>query len=220
MKILIVEDDHLLRSGLVDALTRELYICDAVSCASEANKNIRTEQYSAILLDLGLPDMDGLTLLKRWRGQGMQQPVVIITARDALEERVKGLDAGADDYLIKPFDLAELFARLRAVIRRHQGQDDNLLTVGNISLDLASQQAQRDKEPLDLTPREFALLSRLMLKAGKNVARELLQQDIYSWSDNLGSNTLEVYIHHLRQKIGKEMITTVRGVGYRMGEAK
>lgn len=220
MKILIVEDDHLLRTGLTEALTREAYICDAVETAKGAIQNMQTEQYTAILLDLGLPDMDGLTLLKQWRKKGMGLPVVIITARDALTERVNGLDAGADDYLIKPFDLTELFARLRAVIRRHQGQDGNMLVVGDVSLDLASRQAKKGDAPLDLTPREFAILSRLMLKAGKTVARELLQQDIYSWNDSLGSNTLEVYIHHLRQKLGKEMITTVRGTGYRLEDAK
>lgn len=220
MKILIVEDDALLRSGLVEALTRENYTCDAATNAAEAIQHMRSEQYSAVLLDLGLPDMDGIALLKQWRSQQVHLPVVIITARDALEDRIHGLDAGADDYLIKPFDLSELFARLRAVIRRNQGQTDNLICVDGLTLDLAHKQAQLDGSPLELTPREMAILSRLMLKAGKTVARELLQQDIYSWHDNLGSNTLEVYIHHLRQKIGKEMITTIRGIGYRLGSAK
>lgn len=217
MKILIVEDDPLLRSGLSEALNRENYTYDAAINAAEAVEHMRSEQYSAILLDLGLPDMDGITLLKQWRSQHIHLPVVIITARDALEDRINGLDAGADDYLIKPFELSELFARLRAVIRRNQGQTGNLICVGALTLDLAHKQAQLDGATLELTPREMAILSRLMLRSGKTVARELLQQDIYSWHDNLGSNTLEVYIHHLRQKIGKEMITTIRGIGYRLG---
>lgn len=217
MKILIIEDDPLLRSGLSEALNRENYTCDAAINAAEAVEHMRSEQYSAILLDLGLPDMDGITLLKQWRSQHIHLPVVIITARDALEDRINGLDAGADDYLIKPFELSELFARLRAVIRRNQGQTGNLICVGALTLDLAHKQAQLDGATLELTPREMAILSRLMLRSGKTVARELLQQDIYSWHDNLGSNTLEVYIHHLRQKIGKEMITTIRGIGYRLG---
>lgn len=218
MKILIVEDDPLLRSGLSEALNRENYTCDAAINAAEAVEHMRSEQYSAILLDLGLPDMDGITLLKQWRSQHIHLPVVIITARDALEDRINGLDAGADDYLIKPFELSELFARLRAVIRRNHGQTGNLICAGALTLDLAHKQAQLDGATLELTPREMAILSRLMLRSGKTVARELLQQDIYSWHDNLGSNTLEVYIHHLRQKIGKEMITTIRGIGYRLGD--
>ncbi|CAK7031853.1 MAG: Transcriptional regulatory protein BasR [Saezia sanguinis] len=216
MKVLIVEDDSLLRSGLTEALAQQHYACDATSNASQANRHILSQQYSAILLDLGLPDTDGLSLLRQWRNQKIETPVMIITARDALEDRVQGLDAGADDYLIKPFELVELFARLRAIIRRHQNQSDNLITVGNIALDLANRQVTLHGNRLDLTAREFAILSRLMLKKGQAVAREILQQDIYSWHDNLGSNTLEVYIHHLRQKLGKDTITTVRGVGYRL----
>lgn len=218
MKVLIVEDDLLLREGLAEALMREGYICDCASNAQQANQQIHSQTYSAILLDLGLPDTDGLTLLKEWRTQKITTPVLIITARDALEDRVSGLNIGADDYLIKPFELIELFARLRAIIRRNQGQSDNLLIAQDITLDLATRQARLHDNTLDLTPREFVILSRLMLKQGKTVARETLQQDIYSWQDNFGSNTLEVYIHHLRQKIGKDSIITVRGVGYRLGE--
>lgn len=218
MKILIIEDDLLLRAGVAEALTHEGYACDAIANARDAHVHVASNTYSAMLLDLGLPDADGIALLKKWRAQGNATPVIIMTARDALEDRIRGLDAGADDYLIKPFELAELSARLRAVIRRNLGQSDNQITAGDIALDLANRQAHYQGELLDLTAREFAILSRLMLKKGHAVARELLQQDIYSWHDQLGSNTLEVYIHRLRHKLGKSAITTVRGIGYRLGE--
>ncbi len=216
MKLLIVEDDALLRLGLEKALAAEAYVCDSVDTikAAEAYMAASVEGYSAILLDLGLPDGNGIELLQRWRRQGMGTPVLIMTARDALSDRIQGLDVGADDYLIKPFALLELVARLRAIIRRHQGQSDNLLYVGDLALDLAKQSMTQNGQPLDLTPREYAVLSRLMLKQGQVVHRETLQQDLYTWQDSLGSNTLEVYIHHLRQKIGKSRIQTQRGVGY------
>lgn len=218
MKVLIVEDDKLLREGIEQALSREAYTCDTAQTGHEADQLIQLDEYSAILLDLGLPDIDGLTLLRKWRKQKIFTPVLIMTARDALEDRVAGLDAGADDYLIKPFELVELFARLRAIIRRHQGQSDNMLIAADLALDLASKQVFFKDKLLELTVREFAILSRLILKKGKTVARETLQQDIYSWNDNFSSNTLEVYIHHLRQKLGKDRITTVRGMGYRLEE--
>lgn len=142
--------------------------------------------------------------------------MLILTARDALEDRVDGLDAGADDYLIKPFALAELQARVRALIRRYQGQSDNLIAVGNLKINLSSQQAYLDDAPVEVTPKEFAILSRLMMRAGQTVNRELLQQDLYTWQDDLGSNTLEVHVHNLRKKLGKEVIRTVRGIGYRL----
>lgn len=216
MKVLIVEDDQLLRDGIEHALSREGYSFDSAQTGQQADQFVQLDEYSAILLDLGLPDIDGLTLLKKWRKQQIFTPVLIITARDALDDRVSGLDAGADDYLIKPFELVELFARLRAIIRRHQGQSDNMLVANDIALDLSTKQVYFKEQPLELTVREFAIMSRLILKKGKTVARETLQQDIYSWNDNFSSNTLEVYIHHLRHKLGKDRITTVRGVGYRL----
>jgi two-component system response regulator BasR len=219
MKILIVEDDPLLQQGLSMALSQESYVCECATLGKEADALITSAQYSAVLLDLGLPDIDGTTLLKQWRRQQISAPVLIMTARDALESRIEGLDAGADDYIIKPFELTELSARLRAIIRRHLGQSDNILTVDEFTLDLAYRQLKRKDSIIELTPREFAIISRLMLRAGKTVSREILQQDLYSWQDNFGSNTLEVYVHHLRQKLGKDIIYTVRGLGYRFGEA-
>lgn len=143
-------------------------------------------------------------------------PVLILTARDALEDRVDGLDAGADDYLIKPFALAELQARVRALIRRYQGQSDNEISVGNLKINLSSQQTYLGDAQVEVTPKEFAILTRLMMRAGQTVNRELLQQDLYTWQDDLGSNTLEVHVHNLRRKLGKELIRTVRGIGYRL----
>lgn len=221
MKLLIVEDDLLLQMGLEKALSKEKYVFDVVGTLKEAEQYVALDSdnhYAAILLDLGLPDGDGVQLLKKWRDNKIQIPTLIMTARDAVEDRIAGLDAGADDYLIKPFELNELLARLRAIIRRHLGQPSNILNVGALSLDLVNKSIQLKGAPLELTVREYAILSRLILKNTQVVSRETLLQDLYSWQDNLGSNTLEVYIHRLRQKLGKEAIVTVRGVGYQLLE--
>ncbi|CAK9883712.1 MAG: Transcriptional regulatory protein BasR [Candidatus Erwinia impunctatus] len=216
MKLLIVEDDTLLLDGLQQAMRSEGYAVDAVDNALEASSLLRRGEYSLVILDLGLPDADGVTLLGQWRKKKISIPVLILTARDALEERVRGLDAGADDYLLKPFALAELQARVRALIRRYQGKSDNLLEQGDLSLNLSSQQVFVDQQIVEATPKEFALLTRLLMRAGQTVHRETLQQDLYSWQDDNSSNTLEVHIHNLRRKLGKDRIKTVRGVGYRL----
>jgi len=216
MKILIVEDDELIQQGLAKALANESYACDCAATAAQAKSLVQVGQYSLIILDLGLPDQDGASLLRQWRRSGVDVPVLILTARDAIEDRVDGLDAGADDYLVKPFALVELQARVRALIRRFQGHSDNLLQVENIVLNLSTQQVTFEGQQIELTPKEFALLSRLMMRAGQTVNREILQQDLYSWQDDLSSNTLEVHIHNLRRKLGKERIKTVRSVGYRL----
>ncbi|MEI2682430.1 two-component system response regulator PmrA [Erwinia aphidicola] len=218
MKILIVEDDVLLQEGLSLALTGEGYAVDCAANAREAVALLQNAQYSLIVLDLGLPDRDGADLLRQWRKEQVDLPVLILTARDALEDRVEGLDAGADDYLIKPFALVELKARVRALIRRYQGKSDNLLQHGDIALNLSSQQVGVEGKPVEVTPKEFALLTRLLMRIGQTVHRETLQQDLYSWQDDTGSNTLEVHIHNLRRKLGKDRIKTVRGVGYRLEE--
>lgn len=216
MKLLIVEDDELLQSGLAQALSAKGYAVDCAGSAAESNALLRSGQYTLIVLDLGLPDRDGASLLRQWRREGLTIPVLILTARDALEDRVEGLDAGADDYLIKPFALAELQARVRALIRRYQGHSDNQLQQGDLTLNLSSQQVLLENQSVDITPKEFALLTRLLMRIGQNVHRETLQQDLYSWNDDPGSNTLEVHIHNLRRKLGKDRIKTVRGVGYRL----
>lgn len=216
MKLLIVEDDLLLREGLVLALNSEGYALDCATTAAEADALIESGEYGMVILDLGLPDKDGATLLRQWRRRSISTPVLILTARDALEDRVNGLDSGADDYLVKPFALAELQARTRALIRRYQGLSDNLVQHDDLTLNLQTQQVLLQDQVVEITPKEFALLTRLMMRIGQTVHRETLQQDIYSWQDDPGSNTLEVHIHNLRRKLGKDRIKTVRGVGYRL----
>ena len=216
MKILVVEDDNLLRQGLQQALSHEQYSCDVARSVAEAESLVKVSEYGLILLDLGLPDGDGMTLLKRWRQRGMTQPVLILTARDALDDRVAGLDRGADDYMVKPFALAELLARIRALLRRDQGLASNQLRCGDLCLDLDEKTVTQGGAAVVLTRREFALLRRLMMQVGKVVSRDRLQEDIYDWQDDIGSNALEVHIHHLRRKLGADMIHTVRGEGYRL----
>ena len=216
MKILVVEDDNLLRQGLQLALSHEQYSCDVARSVAEAESLVKVSEYGLILLDLGLPDGDGMTLLKRWRQRGMSQPVLILTARDALDDRVAGLDRGADDYMVKPFALAELLARVRALLRRDQGLASNQLVCGDLCLDLDDKTVTQRGEAVVLTRREFALLRRLMMQVGKVVTRERLQEDIYDWQDDIGSNALEVHIHHLRRKLGADLIRTIRGEGYRL----
>lgn len=214
MKILVIEDDALLLQGLILAMQSEGYACDGVSTAHEAALCLTNGHYSLIVLDLGLPDEDGLHLLTRLRREKYTQPVLILTARDTIEDRISGLDTGADDYLVKPFALDELNARIRALLRRHHNQGDNEITHGNLTLNVTRRQAWLEGQLLELTPKEYALLSRLMLKADSPVHREILYNDIYNWDNEPSTNTLEVHIHNLREKIGKSRIRTVRGFGY------
>ncbi|ENO4090649.1 two-component system response regulator PmrA [Edwardsiella ictaluri] len=216
MKILIVEDDTLIQQGLAQAMARENYAYDCADSAVGASALLQSSHYSLIILDLGLPDIDGANALRQWRREGIDAPVLILTARDTVSDRVDGLDAGADDYLVKPFALAELLALVRALIRRMQGLCNNFLQVDDIHLDLSSQQVTCGGQALEITPKEFAILARLMMRAGQTINREVLQQDLYSWQDGLSSNSLEVHIHNLRRKLGKKRIKTLRGVGYRL----
>lgn len=214
MKILIIEDDRLLQDGLRLALQQEGYASDSSDSLRMAENLMESTAYSLAILDLGLPDGDGMSLLNQWRKKGNDVPVLILTARDAIDERVRGLNLGADDYLVKPFALSELLARVRAIIRRHQGKSNNQLWVDNISLDLTTHEVTVDGKTIELTPKEFAILSRLMLRAGHRIHREVLHQDLYNWEDDPSSNSLEVHIHNLRVKIGKHRIRTLRGFGY------
>ncbi|OCG27604.1 two-component system response regulator BasR [Gilliamella sp. wkB108] len=216
MKILIVEDDSLLQKGLYTGITSNGYVCEVASNGKQAEQYLQFGQFSLIILDLGLPDCDGLELLSRWRKNQVETPVLILTARDTIEDRVEGLDLGADDYLIKPFALTELLARVRALIRRNQGTADNVISCGPITIDIKQQKVTLHNQEVILTPKEFILLSRLMLKAGEKVHRDLLQNDLYDWQSDPSSNVLEVYIHGLRNKLGKNFIRTVRGYGYQL----
>lgn len=216
MKILVVEDDTLLLQGLILAMQSEGYACDGVATAQQAALSLANGHYSLVVLDLGLPDEDGLHFLNRMRQEKMTTPVLILTARDTLEDRVSGLDTGADDYLVKPFALEELNARIRALLRRNLNQGDNEVTVENLRLNVTRRQVWLDDTLLELTPKEYALLSRLMLKAGSPVHREILYNDIYNWDNEPATNTLEVHIHNLRDKVGKARIRTVRGFGYQL----
>ncbi|MCS2158322.1 two-component system response regulator PmrA [Scandinavium sp. H11S7] len=214
MKVLVVEDDSLLLQGLILAMQSEGYVCDGVTTAHEAALCLANGHYSVIVLDLGLPDEDGLQFLARIRREKISLPVLILTARDTVDDRIAGLDTGADDYLVKPFALEELNARVRALLRRHNNQGDNEISIGDLRLNVTRRLVALGETQLDLTPKEYALLSRLMTKAGSPVHREILYNDIYSWDNEPSTNTLEVHIHNLRDKIGKSRIRTVRGFGY------
>ncbi len=214
MKVLVVEDDSLLLQGLILAMQSEGYVCDGVMTAHEAALCLANGHYSVIVLDLGLPDEDGLQFLARIRREKISLPVLILTARDTVDDRIAGLDTGADDYLVKPFALEELNARVRALLRRHHNQGDNEISIGDLRLNVTRRLVALGETQLDLTPKEYALLSRLMTKAGSPVHREILYNDIYSWDNEPSTNTLEVHIHNLRDKIGKTRIRTVRGFGY------
>ncbi|MFJ3457113.1 two-component system response regulator PmrA [Scandinavium goeteborgense] len=214
MKVLVVEDDSLLLQGLILAMQSEGYVCDGVTTAHEAALCLANGHYSLMVLDLGLPDEDGLQFLARIRREKISLPVLILTARDTVDDRIAGLDTGADDYLVKPFALEELNARVRALLRRHNNQGDNEISVGDLRLNVTRRLVALGETQLELTPKEYALLSRLMAKAGSPVHREILYNDIYSWDNEPSTNTLEVHIHNLRDKIGKSRIRTVRGFGY------
>jgi two-component system response regulator QseB len=214
MRLLLIEDDVALGEGIHQALSREGYTVDWVKDGTSALHALLSEGFDLAILDLGLPKLDGLTVLKRLRESGSALPVLILTARDATEDRIAGLDAGADDYLIKPFDLSELKARLRALLRRSAGRARVVIEHAGISLDPTSQQVTYQNEPVSLTPKEYQLLYELLSPPGRVMTRERLIQLLYGWNEEAESNTLEVHIHHLRKKFSTELIRTVRGVGY------
>ena len=214
MRILLAEDDTLLGDGLRAGLRQAGFQVDWVRDGLAAERELRAQAYAAAVLDLGLPGMDGMDVLASVRRAGITLPVLVLTARDAVPDRIKGLDTGADDYVVKPVDLDELAARLRALVRRAAGQPQELLQAGSLQLDPAARTVQRDGEPVLLSTREFDLLQALMLNAGRVLSREQLEQHLYSWGREVESNAVEVHIHHLRKKLGADCIQTVRGVGY------
>ncbi|HJW24950.1 MAG TPA: response regulator [Rhodocyclaceae bacterium] len=217
MRLLLVEDDRLLGDALEAGLSQAGFAVDWVTdglAADHALAGPQAGDYAAVVLDLGLPRRDGLTVLKGLRQRGSNLPVLVLTARDTVEDRIVGLDSGADDYVLKPFDLGELAARLRALIRRAEGKPSPVIEVAGVALDPAAHTVTVDGKPVDLAAKEFALLHALLLNAGRVLSRSQLEQHIYSWNDETGSNTIEVYIHHLRRKLGRDLIRNIRGVGY------
>jgi len=214
MQVLLVEDDNLLAEAVVVALKRHNFAVNRVSNGKDALLVIDTTPPDLVILDLGLPDIDGIDLLRKFKARAFTNPVLILTARDSIEDRVTGLDSGADDYLPKPFDLDELLARLRALERRLSKASSAVITLGNVSLDTQSHQLSVDGELVDLARREYMLLKALMESGNKIQTREALENKLYSWGEEISSNAVEVHIHHLRKKLPAGFIQTVRGVGY------
>lgn len=217
MRILLIEDDRPLGETLSDALRAEHYTVDWSTEGSSADTALRTTDYDALLLDLGLPGGDGLTWLERWRGRGLSMPILILTARDGLDQRVRGLDCGADDYLIKPVALAELLARLRAAVRRAGGRSEALWSHGALTFDPARRIASWAGQQVDLTAKEIAVLEVLMARPGQILSRRQLTERLYGWEEaEPEGNAIEVHIHHLRRKLDPRVIRTIRGLGYRL----
>jgi len=214
VRILLVEDDALLGEGLYAGLKRENYSLDWIKNGETALIAMQETAYDAVILDIGLPKMSGLDVLRQARSEGNKLPVLILTARDAVSDRVDGLDAGADDYLVKPFEFSELCARLRALTRRARGLTEQLICYKNIQIDPAAHSVKLDNQQMELSRREFSLLEELLSNVGRVLSKAHLEEKLYSWGDEIGSNTIEVHIHHLRKKFGSELIKTVRGVGY------
>jgi DNA-binding response OmpR family regulator len=214
MRILLAEDDPLLGDGLRAGLRQLGFQVDWVRDGEAAERELRAEAYAAAVLDLGLPMKDGMDVLAAIRRAGVSLPVLVLTARDAVPERIRGLDVGADDYVVKPVDLNELGARLRALVRRAHGQPQERLTAQDVVLDPAARSVHKAGVAVALPAREFDLLHALMLNAGRVLSREQLEQHLYSWGQEVESNAVEVHVHHLRRKLGADLIQTVRGVGY------
>jgi two-component system OmpR family response regulator/two-component system response regulator QseB len=219
MRILLAEDDALLGDGLQAGLRQAGFDVDWARDGIAAEHALAGAPYAALVLDLGLPRRSGDELLARLRAKGERLPVLILTARDGVGDRIRGLDGGADDYLAKPADLHELAARLRALIRRARGEAAPKLCAGEIELDPASREVTSRGVPVSLQPREFALLHELLLNAGRALSREQLEERLYAWGEEIGSNAVEVHVHHLRRKLGPDAIRTVRGVGYLVAKA-
>jgi DNA-binding response OmpR family regulator len=214
MRILLAEDDPLLGDGLQSGLRQLGLQVDWVRDGEAAQRELRSGAYAAAVLDLGLPKRDGMDVLASVRQLGAHTPILVLTARDAIPDRVRGLDLGADDYIVKPVDLHELAARLRALVRRAHGQPQEEINVRGIVLDPAARIVRKDGQPVVLPAREFDLLHALMLNAGRVLSREQLEQHLYSWGREVESNAVEVHVHHLRRKLGPGLIQTVRGIGY------
>ena len=216
MRVLLVEDDAALSDAVCGYLRAKAFVVDAAPSLAQASAALHGARYAAVLLDLHLPDGDGLALLPQVRALKERPIVIVLTARDQISDRIHGLDAGADDYLVKPYDPGELLARLRAVERRRSAAHAPVLVLGDLQIDLAREQVRRAGIPIALTQKEWALLRVLATRPGHIHTRESLQDALYGWDDDAGSNTLEVFISRLRRKLGRERIETLRGLGYRL----
>lgn len=214
MRLLLVEDDLMIGESVLDLLRAEGYAVDWVKDGEMADRALHDESYDLLLLDLGLPKCDGLTVLRRLRERRDRLPVLIATARDAVAQRVEGLDAGADDYIVKPYELDELLARIRALIRRASGRAEPVYAYKHISINPATREVLSEGQPVILSAREWAVLELLLARPGMVYSRKQLEEKIYSWRDDVSSNAVEVYIHGLRKKLGADLIQNVRGVGY------
>jgi two-component system OmpR family response regulator/two-component system response regulator QseB len=214
MRLLLVEDDPQLGRATQIGLDQSGYAIDWVQSAESALTAVRLHQYGCVLLDLGLPNEDGMVVLRKLRGGGFTGAVLIVTARDQIRDRIAGLDAGADDFIIKPFDLDELAARIRAASRRVAGRTRELIQHGEIDIDVATRLVRLQQAPVALTSREFAILLMLIEHAGQIVSRERLEEALYGWGEEIESNAIQVHVHHLRKKLGKSVIRTIHAVGY------
>ncbi len=217
MRLLLVEDDSMIGAALRRGLQQEGHSVDWVHDARNAEAALAAQLYELVLLDLGLPDRDGLSLLAALRRAQSPVPVIISTARDAVADRVRGLDLGADDYLVKPYDLDELSARIRAVVRRRTGHPDNRMSWAGLSLEVATHEVSCDGKPVALSAREFNILQALLERPTAVVSRAQLEERLYGWDEEVASNAVEVHIHNLRKKLGEHRIKTVRGLGYSLG---
>jgi DNA-binding response OmpR family regulator len=219
MRILLVEDDIQLAIALHHSLRNEGFTANHVNCGKAALLTVQANECDMLILDLGLPDMDGLSLLKQLRRTKHNLPVLILTARDSTEDKIKGLDQGADDYLAKPFEVSELIARLRVIERRLGTATSSVIQIAKVSLDSASHMLTVDEQPVDLSRKEFMLLKVLMEQAGRIQSREQLESKLYEWGEEVSSNAVEVHIHHLRKKLPEGFIKTIRGVGYSVAKS-
>jgi two-component system OmpR family response regulator len=214
MRLLLVEDDAMIGEAVLDALRTEHYAVDWVRDGVMADAALRSESYDLVLLDLGLPKRDGLDVLRSLRARRSAVPVLVATARDAIGDRIAGLDAGADDYVVKPYDTEELLARIRALIRRSAGRGEPVFSHKGVTLNPATREAAVNGEPVSLSAREWAVLEPMLARPGVVFSRTQLEEKLYGWKDEISSNAVEVYVHGLRKKLGSELIQTVRGLGY------
>lgn len=216
MRILLIEDDPLIGDGLKIGLTKSGFGVDWFTNGADGEEALLQSAFDAVVLDLSLPEIDGLDILQNWRNKGRKEPVLILTARGDVDERIKGLNAGADDYLPKPFALGEVVARLNALLRRRGGETASLINYRQITFNLQTKQTFLNDKEVVLAPKETALLELLLLNRNRVLSKEKIEEKLYSWDDDVSSNAVEVHIHHLRKKLGKNIIKTVNKIGYMM----